>query len=118
MFVKRQGAASYRDSAEIHARAANMASILRMHIFGAETMVPDTNPALAHIRIMESRIEQQVAAIERLKQSGQDTAPAVHRLELLRRALEEMRIQLGQLSPRERRPSSAGPIRSKLLRGN
>ena len=95
-----------------------MISIQRMHIFGAETMAPDTNPALAHIRIMESRIEQQVAAIERLKQSGQDTAPAVHRLELLRRALEEMRIQLGQLSPTGRTRSATDSVRSKLPRGN
>ena len=52
-----------------------------------------------HIRLMESRIEQQTAAIERLKRSAQDTSEAVRRLKLLERALEEIRIQLGQLSP-------------------
>ena len=49
--------------------------------------------------MMESRIEQQIALIERLKQSGQDTTEAVRRLSLLQHAFNEMRIQLGQLSP-------------------
>ena len=55
-------------------------------------MASDISPALEHIRTMETRIEQQVVAIERLKQSGQDTAEAVQRLDLLQRALQEMRI--------------------------
>jgi hypothetical protein len=64
-------------------------------------MATDLNPAFEHIRTMESRIEQQTALIERLQQSGQDTSDAERRLGLLRHALEEMRIQLGQLSPTE-----------------
>jgi hypothetical protein len=61
----------------------------------------DLGPAFEHIRIMQSRIEQQTALIGRLQQSSQDTADAERRLGLLRHALEEMRIQLGQLSPTE-----------------
>lgn len=64
--------------------------------------------------MMELRIEQQVEAIERLKQSGQDVSEAVRRLSLLQRALDEMRIQLGQLSPTERdnkRPTRSAPAR-------
>ena len=80
-------------------------------------MASDISPALEHIRTMETRIEQQVAAIERLKQSGQDTAQAVQRLDLLQRALQEMRIQLGQLSPAEP-GSSVETIRSRLFRKN
>jgi hypothetical protein len=60
------------------------------------------SPAGSHIRMMELRIEQQVEAIERLKQSGEDTSDADRRLALLQHALNEMRIQLGQLSPTER----------------
>jgi hypothetical protein len=59
----------------------------------------DANPALVHIRRMELRIEQQTHSIERLQQFGEDPSAALHRLKLLRRALDEMRIQLGQLSP-------------------
>jgi hypothetical protein len=62
-------------------------------------MTSDQSPAGTHLRMMESRIEQQVALIERLKQSGQDTTEAVRRLSLLQHAMGEMRIQLGQLSP-------------------
>jgi hypothetical protein len=39
------------------------------------------------------------AEIERLKQSGQDVSDSTRRLYLLLRALDEMRIQLAQLSP-------------------
>ena len=65
-------------------------------------MSSDHSPAGAHVRMMELRIEQQVELIERLKQSGQDTSEAVRRLSLLQHALDEMRIQLGQLSPTAR----------------
>ena len=71
-------------------------------------MSSDAHPALMHIRRMELRIEQQTLSIERLKQNGEDTAAAVQRLRLLRHALDEMRIQLGQLSPTsadDRRPA-------------
>lgn len=62
-------------------------------------MTSDQSPAGTHLRMMESRIEQQVALIERLRQSGQETTEAVRRLSLLQHAMGEMRIQLGQLSP-------------------
>ena len=65
-------------------------------------MTSDQSPAGSHLRMMELRIEQQVETIERLKQSGEDTSEAVRRLSLLQHALNEMRIQLGQLSPTER----------------
>jgi len=75
-------------------------------------MTSDQSPAGAHIRMMELRIEQQVESIERLEQSGEDVSEAVRRLFLLQRALEEMRIQLGQLSPTERDSKRPGTIRS------
>ena len=71
-------------------------------------MTSDQSPAGTHLRMMELRIEQQVESIERLKQSGEDVSEAVRRLFLLHRALDEMRIQLGQLSPTnldDRRPA-------------
>ena len=79
-------------------------------------MTSGQSPASIHIRMMELRIEQQVESIERLKQSGQDTADAERRLSLLQRALGEMRLQLGQLSPTEldnKRPDTtrSTPIR-------
>jgi type I restriction-modification system DNA methylase subunit len=51
-----------------------------------------------HIRVMETRITEQSAEIERLRLHGQDTSEAVSRLSLLHHALHEMRIQLGHLS--------------------
>ena len=51
-----------------------------------------------HIRVMETRIAEQSAEVERLKLFGQDTSQAVNRLKLLRHALGEMRIQLGHLT--------------------
>jgi hypothetical protein len=61
---------------------------------------------------MKLRIEQQVESIERLKQSGQDASEATRRLSLLLRALDEMRIQLGQLAPTERDGMRPGTMRS------
>lgn len=52
-----------------------------------------------HIRIMELRIEQQTELIVKLKDLGQDTGEAAHKLVVLRKAMEEMRIQLGMLAP-------------------
>jgi hypothetical protein len=66
--------------------------------------------------MMELRIEQQVEALERLKQSGQDASDAVRRLALLQHALNEMRIQLGQLSPTERDGRRPGTTRSTPAR--
>jgi hypothetical protein len=57
------------------------------------------SPVRDHIRLMETRIEQQAAEVNRLRQLGQDTTAGERRLFLLHRALEEMRIQLGHLSP-------------------
>lgn len=73
-------------------------------------MAPKLPPALEHIRRMETRIERQTATIGQINRSGQDTSQAVNRLNLLRRALEEMRLQLGQLSLSEmdrKRPESS-----------
>jgi hypothetical protein len=64
-------------------------------------MAPKLPPALEHIRLMEARIEQQTATIEELQGSGQDTSIALNRLHLLQRALVEIRIHLGSLSPTE-----------------
>ena len=80
-------------------------------------MTSDQSPAGTHIRIMELRIEQQVESIERLKQSSEDVSEAVRRLFLLQRALDEMRIQLGQLSPTEMDNKRPGTTRSALARG-
>jgi hypothetical protein len=79
-------------------------------------MSSDAQPALVHIRRMELRIEQQTLSIERLTQFGEDTSAALQRLKLLQRALDEMRIQLGHLSPTsldERRPAMDA-MRSRL----
>lgn len=75
------------------------------------------SPAGNHLRMMELRIEQQVEAIDRLKQSGQDTTEAVRRLALLQHALNEMRIQLGQLSPTEQDSKRPDTTRSAPVRG-
>jgi hypothetical protein len=76
------------------------------HIRG-KAMSSDGNPALVHIRRMELRIAQQTVSLESLRQFGGDTSAAIRRLKLLRHALDEMRIQLAQLSPTnldEKRP--------------
>jgi len=64
-------------------------------------MTSKFTPALAHIRLMEDRIRQQAATIEQLRLSGRETSAAFLRLSLLQHALEEMRIQLGSISPTE-----------------
>jgi len=48
---------------------------------------------------MESRIRGQLSQIEKLRQEGSDLAQAKQRLNLLQHALQEMRTQLGSLSP-------------------
>jgi hypothetical protein len=77
-------------------------------------MSPNQSPAGNHIQMMELRIQQQVDSIERQKQAGEDTADAERRLALLRRALDEMRIQLGQLSPTQRDYKRPGADKSSL----
>lgn len=79
-------------------------------------MTSDQNPAGTHLQMMEHRIEQQIEKIERLKQSGEDTTEAVRRLSLLQHALNEMRIQLGQLSPTERDNNRPDKTRSTPAR--
>jgi hypothetical protein len=77
-------------------------------------MVPPFTAALDHIRLMETRIRTQEAAIEQLKQAGQDTSQAVAKLNLLRSALEEMRLQIARLIPTEEQV--ADPIWAFALR--
>jgi len=60
-------------------------------------MEESSTAALQHLRLMEARIAQQTALIVELRQSGEDTREAAHRLMLLRNALEDMRLQLGGL---------------------
>ena len=62
-------------------------------------MDPIYPAAIEHIRVMESRITRQKTAIERLTAQNEDTADAQRRLRLLGAALQEMRIQLAQLTP-------------------
>ncbi len=78
------------------------------------SMSPSQSPAGNHIQMMELRIQRQVESIERQKQAGEDTADSERRLALLRRALDEMRIQLGQLSPTERDQKRPGTDKSSL----
>ena len=59
----------------------------------------DNKAALGHIRLMEARIEEQIKEIELLKTENRDATASVQRLELLRRALDEMCVQLRQLTP-------------------
>lgn len=74
-------------------------------------------PAREHIRVMERRIEEQIERISRLEQAGKDTAQAQGRLVLLRHALEQVRSQVGQLSPNAMDRKRAGrkdkPVRRK-----
>ncbi|WP_119303685.1 hypothetical protein [Dongia deserti] len=59
----------------------------------------DKTQAFEHIRLMQQRITEQIEKIEQLERSGKDAMEGRHRLQLLERALEEMRIQIGHLSP-------------------
>jgi hypothetical protein len=61
--------------------------------------MPD--PTGEHLQVMEARIKAQVALVVRLKQIGQDASEAMRRLDLLQRALQEMRLQLARLAPTE-----------------
>ena len=51
---------------------------------------------------MEGPIQQQKRVIERLRLDGTDASAAALRLALMTRAIEEMRHQLGALSPTSR----------------
>lgn len=81
-------------------------------------MASDKNPAGSHLQTMELRIERQREIIARQEQAGEDTAEAVSRLKLLQRALDEMRIQLGQLSPTDRDKMRSSPPPSLLARAS
>ena len=48
---------------------------------------------------MAVRIDKQAKEIEQLREAGQDTTAAVRKLSLMKHAMGEMRLQLGQLSP-------------------
>jgi hypothetical protein len=70
--------------------------------------------ASEHIRTMNDRITQQAAEIVRLRLYGKDASAAIRRLELLRRALIQMRLQLETLSSTEqdaKRSSTAMAIK-------
>ena len=54
--------------------------------------------ASEHIRLMEQRIRDQINQVDKLRQAGSDVTEAEKRLNLLQRALGEMRAQLGPLS--------------------
>ena len=64
-------------------------------------MTSKLTPTLEHIRLLEDRIKQQAAMIEQLRLSGREASAAFVHLSLLQHALEEMRVQLGTLSPTE-----------------
>ena len=73
-----------------------------------------SNPALEHIRMMETRIARQIALVEKLRKSGEDPSGAQQRLELLKSVLIEVRSQLGPLNPTDadRNRKSQSPRRS------
>jgi hypothetical protein len=77
----------------------NSATTIGVAFNGGQNMDPILSAAIEHIRLMEGRITKQEAAIERLRILREATADAEQRLRLLRAALEEMRIQLAQLTP-------------------
>ena len=69
-------------------------------------MDPIFAAAIDHIRLMETRIEDQRAAIEHLRFEGRDISHATRRLKLLHSALGEMRTQLAQLTPTKKQVSA------------
>jgi hypothetical protein len=48
---------------------------------------------------MAARIDKQAKEIQQLQVAGQDTTAALQKLLLMKHALDEMRLQLGPLSP-------------------
>jgi hypothetical protein len=61
-------------------------------------MPSNADPADAHLRVMEERIRAQSAFVQSLNQNAQDASGAVRRLNVLLKALEEMRLHLPQLA--------------------
>jgi hypothetical protein len=82
-------------SSSIHAPYSNNGSRIEWRA----NMDPIFSAAIEHIRVMEARIAKQESAIERLRMRREELSDAERRLKLLRAALEEMRIQLAQLTP-------------------
>ena len=78
-------------------------------------MDPIATAALAHIHKIEERTRQQTALIQRLKSAGKDTSEAEATLEVLNKALQEMRAQIRPLLPtamdEKRSKSNAHPQR-------
>lgn len=70
--------------------------------------------ARTHMRKMEVRIAEQAVLIAKLKANGRDAAEPTRTLVLLRKALDDMRFQLGRLlpamEPHARAQSPTGPI--------
>jgi hypothetical protein len=58
--------------------------------------------AVQHVRVLETRIENQEALIEQRKAAGKDAAEELQRLKLLQQALREMLLHFGQLLPSEK----------------
>lgn len=55
--------------------------------------------AVEHVRVMETRLQQQKALVERMEVAGQDCSEQIERLNLLKLALEEMIIHCARLAP-------------------
>jgi hypothetical protein len=69
--------------------------------------------AQQHIRSMENRITRQAEEVVRLNYCKEDASEAIRRLELMRKALVEMTVQLGRLCLTEqdsKRPETAVAI--------
>ena len=62
-------------------------------------MAPKVSPDHQHILHMEARIQQQKELIADLHAQGKDASAAITRLSLLTRALTELQLQLGVLTP-------------------
>lgn len=62
-------------------------------------MGPKLPPLPEHMRLMEDRVKEQAAKMEKLRLAGRDTSAAFVRLSWLQHAMEEMSVQLGCISP-------------------
>jgi len=71
-------------------------------------MTSPFDAATRHIQTMEERIRLQQLAIDRLKREDKDTSEAAIRLNLLRSALDDMRLQLGRLAPTQQQMAAPG----------
>ncbi|HEY1382908.1 MAG TPA: hypothetical protein VGF43_04800 [Dongiaceae bacterium] len=64
--------------------------------------------AALHVQRMTDRVQYQESLVERLQSEGADVSQQVERLLLLRRALEEMLLNLSRLIPTEDSAPSQG----------